>query len=60
MKFDELAKGEKFKIDSPRSTGALYIKIKVRHLEDDDGWRMLEIATCDAFPPTKSEVVKVT
>lgn len=55
LKFSHLQIGDTFKICSPRSTGAVYLKCRDYH----ENLGMLEFTTGTVFPPTNSNVQKV-
>jgi hypothetical protein len=68
LTFEDLNVGESFKIDTPASRGAVYVKVDLgARLDDLDGYYdcdkdkygQLEVATGKVFTPTKSPVKRV-
>ena len=57
MKFNDLKLGDFFTIQSKKSTGEVYIKCRLRHLEVEPRERMLAIGTWEVFPPTETDVI---
>lgn len=58
-RFEELSDGAVFRILNGK---AYYQKIKLRHEKLPDGssvYKMVELRTGDAFPPTKSDCVEL-
>lgn len=52
LSFDKLEQGQVFRLVTGK---AFYVKVRIRHQDGEKVYKMMELASGDVFPPSKSD-----